>query len=74
MHSVESNINFSQYDYFHCKGLTFLFLNARSLIPQISNFILSVNCSKAAIGYTCETWLDNLTDYEIKLDGYNVIH
>lgn len=64
-------------DIFNCfksKGLHFLHVNARSLIPKLSELKILVNKSKAAVLAISETWLDNsVTDSEINIPGYSVV-
>lgn len=59
---------------FNEKGLHFLHLNARSLLPKISELKLIALKSKAAIISISETWLDDsVTDAEINIENYSVV-
>jgi hypothetical protein len=61
------------YDCFKKKGLHFLHLNARSLLPKLEEIkILAMNTNAAVMGIT-ETWLDSsVTDTEIGIPNYLV--
>ena len=53
----------------------FIHLNARSLLPKISELRYLANKQKtAAIISVTETWLDSsVTNSEIKIEGYNIV-
>ena len=56
------------------KRLTFLHLNARALLPKISELKLIATRSKAAAISITESWLDSsVTNTEIDIEGHNVI-
>ena len=59
---------------FNQKGLHFIHLNVRSLLPKISEVReLAKRTKAAAIGIT-ESWLDStITDNEVKIHGYNIV-
>ena len=60
-------------DCFKSKGLHFIGLNARSLLPKISELRLFSQKAKPATISVCETWLDDsITDAEIELSGYSI--
>ena len=60
-------------DFAKQKGLHFLHLNARSILPKMTDLRLLANkCNATVIGVS-ETWLDNsVSDNEISIDGYAV--
>lgn len=52
----------------------FIHLNARSLLPKISELRYLANKTTAAITSVTETWLDSsVTNSEIKIEGYNIV-
>ena len=55
------------------KGLTFIYLNTRSLLPKLDELrIPTINTKVAVIGIT-ETWLEeSVTDYEVEIPGYMI--
>ena len=56
------------------KGLNFLYINTRSLLPKLSNIKLISQQTKAAAICITETWIDStVTDNEIFIEGYNVL-
>ena len=56
------------------KGLHFLHLNVRSLIPKISEVRLLLQRTKASVLALSESWLDgSIKDAEINVDGYSVV-
>ena len=62
------------FDCFKSKGLHFLHLNARSLLPKIEELRLVAQNSHAAVIGITETWLDHsVTDHEIIIPYYTVI-
>ncbi|KAJ8287062.1 hypothetical protein GJAV_G00046610 [Gymnothorax javanicus] len=64
----------SQWQCFRKRGLHFLHLNARSLLPKIEEFRLVARRSNAAVIGVTETWLDNsVEDSEVEIPGY-IIH
>ena len=66
--------NDEHFECFKKKGLHFLHLNARSLLPKISELKLITARSKAAVISITESWLDSsVTNTEIDIEGYNVI-
>ena len=58
----------------HSKGLNFIHLNVRSLLPKLDELrILAANTKVAVIGVT-ESWLDaSVTDSEIDIADYTII-
>ena len=62
-----------QYELFKKKGLHFLHINARSLLPKLTDARLLVQRTNAAVLAVTETWLDeSVTNAEIELNGYIV--
>ena len=56
------------------KGLSFVSINARSLLPKMSEMRYILEQSTASILAVSETWLDaNITDEEIGVRGYSVM-
>ncbi len=64
-------------DCFHAfknKGLHFIHLNARSLLPKISELKIVAQRTTAAVISISETWLDEtITNQEIQIDNYSVV-
>ncbi|KAK2171267.1 hypothetical protein NP493_1083g00012 [Ridgeia piscesae] len=58
----------------HSKGLNFIHLNTRSLLPKLDELrILAANTKVAVIGIT-ESWLDaSVTDSEINITDYSIL-
>ena len=62
------------YQCFSKKGMHFIHLNARSLLPKISELRYLANKTTAAIISVTETWLDSsVTNSEIKIEGYKFV-
>ena len=59
----------------HSKGLNFIHLNTRSLLPKLDDLrILAANTKVAVIGIT-GSWLDaSVTESEIDIADYTIIH
>ena len=71
---LPSEANGEQFQCFLQKGLHFLHLNARSLLPKISELKIIAEKSRAAVISVTETWLDSsVTDQEIAIENYCVI-
>jgi exonuclease III len=61
------------YDFKYRKGLTFLHLNIRSLLPEIDHVKMWVSQADPDIFIVSETWLtDETLDSDVSMDGYNV--
>ena len=61
----------SQFECFKQKGLHFIHINVRSLIPKVDELRLIARNSNAAVIGVSETWLDStVMDSEIKIDNY----
>ncbi len=61
----------SNFECFNRKGLHCIHVNARSLLPKMSEMRIIANRSRAAVIAVSETWLDEtVTDQEVKIDGY----
>ena len=59
---------------FHRKGLHFLGLNVRSLLPKLSELRILAAKAKPATLSLSETWLDEtVTDSEVAIPGYSII-
>ena len=59
-----------QYELFTKKGLHFLHINARSLLPKLSDARLLARRTKAAVLAVTEIWLDDsVTNAEIEIDS-----
>ena len=68
------DIKFVLNECFTRKGMHFLHLNSRSLLPKISEIRLLAEKSRAAVIAITETWLDNtISDSEVSIDGYSLI-
>ena len=60
-----------QYELFKKKGLHFLHINARSLLPKLTDARLLVQRTNAAVLAVTEIWLDeSVTNSEMELNGY----
>ena len=69
-----SNITPTDFNAFPRKGLTFLNINARSLIPKLAEIKIIAQQTNAAVISITESWLDHtVTDNEINIDGYTII-
>ena len=63
----------SQFECFQQKGMHFVHLNARSLLPKISELRHFAVKTKPAIIAITETWLDkSVTEGEVGIDGYTL--
>ena len=73
--SVVSSIPFALLNQCASSVLSVLYSNARSLLPKMDN--LADECAVHYLDIVCitATWLDqSISDGEIALDGYSVIH
>ena len=58
---------------FNRRGMHFIHMNIRSLVPKISEVRIIAEISKAAVIGICERWLDNsVNDAEIHIEGYTI--
>ncbi|XP_051950049.1 uncharacterized protein LOC127620831 [Xyrauchen texanus] len=58
---------------FSRKGLHFIHINARSLLPKLEEVSQLASTSKAAVIAVSETWLDgSIQDVEVELTGYSI--
>ena len=65
--------NSSDYNCFQKKGLHFVHLNIRSLLPKVDELRLLARNTRAACICITETWLNGTVyDSEIKIDNYVV--
>ena len=61
----------NQFKCLQAKGLHFLHLNARSLLPKLDEMKLLTSKANAAVIGVTETWLDNsIEDTEVEIPGY----
>ena len=68
LHYEEDN-----FDCFKRKGLHCIHINARSMLPKLSELRILAAKSKAAVIAVSETWLDEtVTDQEVSIHGYVV--
>ena len=59
---------------FHRKGMSFIHLNVRSLLPKIAELSLILNQTKASILAVSETHLDSsIGDSEVNVKGYTLV-
>jgi hypothetical protein len=59
---------------FNRRGLHFIHLNTRSLLPKITELRIIAQKTKAAVISITESWLDeSISDNEISIQGYSVI-
>lgn len=72
-----NNILFANSDFFDCfrkKGLHCVHVNARSLLPKLSELKILAVKTKASIIAVTETWLDKtVTENEINIPGYTTV-
>ena len=69
-----SDANSDQCQCFLRKGLLFLHLNARSLLPKLNDFKILAAKSKVAVIGVIETWLDHSNDdSEAEMPGYIIL-
>ena len=62
------------FECFNRKGLHFIHINARSLLPKLSELKIIADSSKAAVISITETWIDDtISNAELKIDGYNIL-
>ena len=74
--SQPPNSKATDYDYheFQQKGIHMIHLNARSILPKLSEIKIIAQRTRAAVIGISETWLDkSVTDAEIAIDGYSVL-
>ena len=61
------------FDCFNRRGLHFIHVNARSLLPKLEGLKLLASNTQAAVVAVTETWLDgSIEDDEVELPGYSV--
>ena len=73
-HSLPSEAGNDHFQCFSQTGMHFLHLNARSILPKISELKLIAETSRATVISVSETWLDSsVTDQEISIDDYCVM-
>ena len=66
--------NDDMYKCFDRKGMHFIHLNIRSLLPKMSEVRIIAQRTKAAVIAMSETWLDpSIQDSEVDIEGYSVI-
>ena len=59
---------------FHRKGMAFIHLNVRSLLPKISELSVILHRTKASILAVSETHLDSgISDSEVNIQGYTLV-
>ena len=72
-YTINNDVQNNSHDKFKNKGLHFLHVNARSLIPKLSEARILMAKTKAAVLAVTEAWLDeSMTDAEIEIYGYVV--
>ena len=63
-----------KFDCFKSRGLHFIHLNMRSMLPKLSELKILAHKTRASVIAISETWLDEtVTDSEIELEDFNVI-
>ena len=68
---TDINHRFSQ---FKKRGLHFIHLNSRSILPKIDEIRLIAKETKCACFCFSETWLDSsISDSEISIDNYSIV-
>ena len=56
------------------KGMGFIGINARSILPKMSEIKKLAKDSSASVLAVCETWLDgSIGDGEIQVEGYSIL-
>ena len=72
--SLPSSAKDENVECFLKRGLHFIHLNVRSILPKMSELKIIALKSKAAVISLSETWLDSsVTDSEIYIDNYSVV-
>ena len=67
----KEDVNVLDFSCFKGKGLTFIHLNVRSLVPKLDQIKNFANSANAAVLSLSETWLDeSVHDNEVRIDGY----
>ena len=65
---------FLKFQCFNQKGMHFIHINARSILPKMSELRVLACHTTAAVISVSETGLDaTITDAEVSIDGYSVI-
>jgi len=69
----ETITDYDQYDCFKNRGLHFIHLNSRSILPKLDEIHLLAKSTNAAVVAVTETWLDSsVTDQEVAVPGYSI--
>ena len=75
--STDNHIPTDYDDHFQCfdsKGMHFLHMNARSLLPKLSELRQIATKSKAAVIAITESWLDSsVTNTELHIEGNSIV-
>ena len=63
-----------EFQHFSKKGLHFIYLNIRSLLPKLDELILLATKTNAAVIGITESWLDDsVKDSEVEVCGYSIL-
>ncbi len=69
-----SQIDPVHFDCLKAKGLHYVHINARSLLPKLDELRILLTRARVAVLAVTETWLDDsVTDEELKIPGYQVV-
>jgi hypothetical protein len=62
------------FEFPNLKGMHFIHVNARSILPKMSELRIMAKESKAAVIAISETWLDSsVINSEIQIEGYSIL-
>ena len=71
---VNPSVTSTDYNMFNKRGLHFIHINTRSLLPKIENIRILARKTRAACIAISESWLDSTVfDSEIHIDNYNIL-
>ena len=73
IHNTSISETLDDFDCFKKRGLYFVHLNARGILPKMEELDILALSTKAAIIAVTETWLDNtICDNEVCIPGYSI--
>ena len=73
IHNTSISETLDDFDCFKKRGLHFVHLNARSILPKMEELDILALSTKAAIIAVTETWLDNtICDNDVCIPGYSI--
>ena len=73
IHNTSISETLDDFDCFKKRGLHFVHLNARSILPKMEELNILAHSTNATIIAVTETWLDNtICDNEVCIPGYSI--